>query len=109
VQPNASPEKKGGKRKAKKSPNSQSKRAKGTTFSPTAAMLPLINGELRQYQLKGITWLISLWTNGQYPFLSHLAIHCMMNLMNLSSTEEQHRIAKGLTGQRYLPWLCSNQ
>jgi SNF2 family DNA or RNA helicase len=72
-QANASPEKKG-KRKAKKSPNTQSKRAKGTTLSPTAAMLPLINGELRQYQLKGITWLISLWTNGLLPTSVSLAV-----------------------------------
>lgn len=62
--PEESPEKKGGKRKAKGGSTSKSKRAKGTSVSPTAAMLPLIEGELRNYQLKGITWLISLWTNG---------------------------------------------
>lgn len=65
-----SPEKAGKKRKAKRGStrNRKEKRAKGTTVSPTAAMLPLIKGELRNYQLKGITWLISLWTNG--------VIHC---------------------------------
>jgi SNF2 family DNA or RNA helicase len=67
----ASPEKKG-KRKATRSGGSKAapKRAKGTTISPTAAMLPLIQGELRQYQLKGVTWLISLWTNGMNGILA---------------------------------------
>ncbi|KAI8463605.1 MAG: P-loop containing nucleoside triphosphate hydrolase protein [Monoraphidium minutum] len=32
--------------------------------TPTKALLPLINGELRDYQLKGVRWLISLWQNG---------------------------------------------
>lgn len=32
--------------------------------SPIQALLPLINGELRDYQLKGVKWLISLWQNG---------------------------------------------
>ena len=27
-------------------------------------LLPLIEGELRQYQLKGVKWLISLYQNG---------------------------------------------
>lgn len=27
-------------------------------------MLPLMAGELRDYQLKGVKWLISLWKNG---------------------------------------------
>lgn len=31
---------------------------------PPQALLPLINGELRDYQLKGVRWLISLWNNG---------------------------------------------
>ncbi|GBF95152.1 ATP-dependent DNA helicase [Raphidocelis subcapitata] len=30
----------------------------------TKALLPLIEGELREYQLKGVRWLISLWQNG---------------------------------------------
>lgn len=62
-----SPEKKGGKRKAKGGSTSKSKRSRGVVLTPTAAMLPLIDGELRNYQLKGITWLISLWTNGALP------------------------------------------
>jgi hypothetical protein len=31
---------------------------------PYQALLPLIEGELRDYQLKGVRWLISLWQNG---------------------------------------------
>ena len=27
-------------------------------------LVPLIEGELREYQLKGIKWLISMWQNG---------------------------------------------
>jgi len=33
-------------------------------------MFPLINGELRDYQLKGVTWLISLWSNGMNGILA---------------------------------------
>ena len=28
------------------------------------AFLPLIQGELRDYQLQGVRWMISLWNNG---------------------------------------------
>lgn len=28
------------------------------------ALVPLIQGELRDYQLKGVKWMISLWSNG---------------------------------------------
>lgn len=31
---------------------------------PSQALLPLIAGEMRDYQLKGVKWLISLWQNG---------------------------------------------
>ena len=34
------------------------------TAAETKALLPLIKGELRDYQLKGVKWLISLWQNG---------------------------------------------
>lgn len=46
------------------------KRAKGGSVSPTSSMFPLINGELRDYQLKGVTWLISLWSNGMNGILA---------------------------------------
>jgi hypothetical protein len=38
--------------------------------SPTQALVPLIRGELRSYQLKGVSWLISLWTNGMNGILA---------------------------------------
>lgn len=28
------------------------------------ALVPLIQGELRDYQLKGVKWMVSLWSNG---------------------------------------------
>lgn len=27
-------------------------------------LLPLLQGELRDYQLRGVKWLVSLWQNG---------------------------------------------
>jgi SNF2 family DNA or RNA helicase len=33
-------------------------------FVAAQALLPLIQGELRAYQLAGVTWLISLYQNG---------------------------------------------
>ncbi len=39
--------------------------ARGATARRGAQeLLPLIEGELRQYQLKGVKWLISLYQNG---------------------------------------------
>eukprot|EP00892_Ulva_mutabilis_P009570 jgi/Ulvmu1/6986/UM033_0044.1 len=47
------------------------KRAKcDGSVSQTAEKFPLINGELRDYQLKGVKWLISLWTNGMNGILA---------------------------------------
>eukprot|EP00884_Botryococcus_braunii_P015366 jgi/Botrbrau1/2512/Bobra.0079s0004.1 len=49
--------------KAVKNPRkSRVKQQKAET--PTQALVPLISGELRDYQLKGIKWMISLWSNG---------------------------------------------
>lgn len=65
------PEETGKKRKNSGSGGKAEKRAKGVaSYSPTAAMFPLINGELRDYQLKGVTWLISLWSNGMNGILA---------------------------------------
>lgn len=30
----------------------------------TQAMFPLLKGDLRDYQLQGVRWMISLWQNG---------------------------------------------
>jgi len=34
------------------------------SFCALQAFLPLIQGELRDYQLQGVRWMISLWNNG---------------------------------------------
>jgi ATP-dependent DNA helicase len=39
-------------------------------ISETRALLPLINGELRDYQLRGVRWLISLYHNGMNGVLA---------------------------------------
>ncbi|GAX75958.1 hypothetical protein CEUSTIGMA_g3401.t1 [Chlamydomonas eustigma] len=33
-------------------------------LTPTQKLLPLLNADLRDYQLKGVKWLTSLWSNG---------------------------------------------
>ena len=50
--------KKGRKRKAKQAP--PAKKQKGTSRD----FLPLMECELRDYQVEGVKWLISLWSNG---------------------------------------------
>ncbi|KAK9839496.1 hypothetical protein WJX81_005727 [Elliptochloris bilobata] len=54
----------GGKRKAGKGAGGARKRGPGASALSTHELLPLIEGELRQYQLKGVKWLISLYQNG---------------------------------------------
>ena len=50
--------------KQAKGGSSSAKKAKTEAKRPTQALLPNIKGDLRPYQLKGVGWLISLWTNG---------------------------------------------
>ncbi|DBA71579.1 TPA: hypothetical protein ACH3X2_001044 [Trebouxia sp. C0005] len=52
----------GSKRKAGKAGGKNAKRQKPA--SPTQVMLPLIVGEMRDYQLRGVRWMISLYQNG---------------------------------------------
>ena len=50
--------KKGRKRKAKQAPPAKKQKSTSRDF------LPLMECELRDYQVKGVKWLISLWSNG---------------------------------------------
>ena len=50
--------KKGRKRKAKQAPPAKKQKSTSRDF------LPLMEGELRDYQVEGVKWLISLWSNG---------------------------------------------
>ena len=59
----------GSKRKKSGTSSSGSKRAKADT-KPTQRLVPSIEGDLREYQLKGVAWLISLWTNGMNGILA---------------------------------------
>ena len=59
----------GGKRKRNAS-SASAKKAKAAVKSPTHALVPSIQGELRNYQLRGVAWLISLWTNGMNGILA---------------------------------------
>jgi ATP-dependent DNA helicase len=59
-----------GEKRKKGSSSKGSKKAKTSTKTPTQALVPLIKGELRSYQLKGVSWLISLWTNGMNGILA---------------------------------------
>lgn len=57
--------KKGGKRARAATKSADEKPAKqAKTLTPTEQLLPLMNIELRDYQLKGVKWLISLYQNG---------------------------------------------
>jgi hypothetical protein len=59
-----------GNKRKKGSSSSHSKKAKAAAKTPTQALVPHIKGELRSYQLKGVSWLISLWTNGMNGILA---------------------------------------
>ena len=50
--------KKGRKRKAKQAPPAKKQKSTSRDF------LPLMEGELRDHQVEGVKWLISLWSNG---------------------------------------------
>lgn len=71
VQPDDDDAAVGDKRK-KGGAGSQAKRRKadGGAKSRTQSLVPLIEGELRDYQLRGVSWLISLWTNGMNGILA---------------------------------------
>lgn len=62
VEAEAEDGKAGNKRKAGKAAAKNAKRQK--PMSPTQAMLPLMVGEMRDYQLRGVRWLTSLYQNG---------------------------------------------
>eukprot|EP00877_Chromochloris_zofingiensis_P014670 jgi/Chrzof1/9457/Cz04g03240.t1 len=60
--PAAAPKRKGSKATGRSSKRQKTEQNKPQ--NPTQEMLPLMAGELRDYQLKGVKWLISLWKNG---------------------------------------------
>ena len=49
------------------------RRAQEPARSATAEMLPLMVGEMKDYQLKGVRWLISLYQNGLNGILADQA------------------------------------
>jgi ATP-dependent DNA helicase len=69
-----------------------------TTFdarAATSALCPLVDGELRDYQLKGVRWMVSLWQNGLNGILA--------DQMGLGKTVQtvaflSHLRAKGIAG-----------
>lgn len=77
----------GGKRK-KGAAASGSKRRKAEggagAKSRTKALVPLIEGELRDYQLRGVSWLISLWTNGMNGILADQMVRAALNKSHAS-------------------------
>lgn len=82
-----------GKRKKSVSGSAAKKQKAGP--SPTQELCPLIQGELREYQLKGIKWLISLYQNGLSGILA--------DQMGLGKTVQtigflSHLRSKGLNG-----------
>merc|ERR1719359_493194 len=50
--------------RGKAAPPGKKAKKGGAPASATKEFLGLIEGELREYQLKGVKWLISLWQNG---------------------------------------------
>ena len=69
-------------------------------------LLPLIEGELRQYQLKGVKWLISLYQNGLNGILAD-----QMGLGKTVRLHNGHSLTMSVQGslhtrlQRCLPFL----
>jgi ATP-dependent DNA helicase len=64
-------------------------------FSPTKELLPLMAGEMRDYQLRGVRWLISLYQNGLNGILA--------DQMGLGKTVQtigflSHLRSKGVSG-----------
>jgi hypothetical protein len=59
-----------GTKRKKGAAGAPSKKAKSSAKTPTQVLVPRIQGELRSYQLKGVAWLISLWTNGMNGILA---------------------------------------